>query len=258
MAKTIITGTDGYTIGGAIHGSTLDGLWFAGLPGTNNKIQSIQAGTGALIQNCVFINMPEAIDGLTDNCSVKNCIFINCGWGTLSHSIYYNSSQSVYHLLENNIFIGGLAYHMHLWHSASNVTIRKNFSARAVNNIVLQGDGHDVSGNFFWSSTNITCNFSSGDYYVHDNYFGSEIIDNPGGAGIINNHFYGAVDFGANPVHHTWDDFAALTSYTKAQIDNAAYFLDNARTFTREQLLEDTTIAANAAMIRDMMNKVIL
>jgi hypothetical protein len=266
MAKPIITGMDGYTIGARISGCVIDGLWFAGAAGVNGEVQSIQAGSNAVVRNCVFINLPEAIDGLMDNTLVENCIFINCGWGRFSHSVYYNNDAAVTgHTLQDCIFIGGQAYHIHLWHSPANITIQRNFSAASEWAMVCNGDGHVVQNNFIWSGfgktgeEQLTWNFSAGDYQYVNNYAGQSVIL-PGTvtAGVDSNTFYGTVaTFGTNPVSKSWADFATDTTYTKAQIDNAIAVLDAAKLLTPAQLVDDTTIATNAAIIRDMMSKVI-
>lgn len=268
MPNRVIAGTDGYTIGARVNGCTMNGLWFAGNVGTNEKLQSIQAGSNSVIQNCVFINMPEALDGLIENTLIKDCVFINCGWGTLQHSIYYNNYAAIQrHTLQDCVFIGGQAYHIQLWHYPLNITIQRCFSAESEWSIVLNGDGHIAQNNFIWSglgkagNAQLTWNFSPGTYQYVNNFAGENVKSSgtiPETATVDGNTFYATpFTFGTSPISKTWTDFATKTTYTKAQIDDAVTALLAASALTPAQLVTDTTIATNVAIIKDMMSKLL-
>jgi hypothetical protein len=245
------------------HNVTMYNVWLVGTAKTN--MTTCQHGNDAKWLNCVLAGYKDT--ALNEGASVRNFYrgnrFVNNGSGTLHHSIYISdetrdAGEGV--TIEENILIGGSAYHIHLWHEPKWCVIRYNFSALAVNNLAIDGAGHLVEKNILWSNSgNPSVNFSATDYVFRNNVIGSGTVAGAAIASptevISRNKFVGSATlYGAESTR--WDDSAVAANLGKtgAEIDAATAAINTAfTTQTAAQIQADATIEAHFATLASVI-----
>lgn len=254
-------------------GSELHDIWFGGARDEINGTE-LHPGNNSIIDNCVFFNFVEAIgEGAASGVTYRQNKFINCGQGTLSHSLYINNAENHTGNVLENIFIGGQAYHIHSWHEPTETTIRNNFSGDADYCLVPQGANHTIDGNVWWKPTSpgYPINLSTGsnrtytkNYHGpiasgserngHLDWFGGAI---PGDITASGNYYYvNTLEPGYDPDPTTTNDGDEITLLGKsaAQIDAAIAALESAFGQTVQQIHDDATIEMNFAVLKAIID----
>jgi hypothetical protein len=251
----------------------VDGLWFGGVRDEEQSAQLAATGNDVTIRNCVFFNYLQAIgEGSVTRARYQNNKFIGCGQGTLSHSIYISDSSPAHRAsILDNIFIGGAAYHIHLWHKPTNTDVRYNFSAGADYCLVPQGANHTIDKNVWWKPTSpgypvfldtgankqYTDNFHGpiveGSERAGDkNWFGETSL--PAGLTMTGNHYMQGSIPDPSPTVVTLGDEANHLGKTAAQIDAAISALETAFAQTVQQIHDDATIETHFATLKAVID----
>lgn len=278
-ARPVITRSDGYapTIYIGNNGQIKD-VWIGGTksPDGTNPEGYIHHGSNVVFEGCTFWNVWDGIgEGGGVDSVYKNCRWINCGAGTLNHSVYISSDLSNA-LVENNIFLGGEAYHLHLWSAPGGVVLRYNFSADADYCLVLAGTSHQAYKNVWWkpSSPGYPVNLATGSGRVyrdnfhgpiasgsqrgnppHFEWFGSDTVwPADFGPDSDNNHYMETEEYDPNPTYVALGDEDLYLGKTAAQIDAAVDALETAFTQTVQQIHDDATIETHFATIKSVID----
>jgi hypothetical protein len=254
--------------------SRLYNIWLGGLRDEEISTE-LHPGNNSVIEDCVFCNYVEAIgEGAAAGVTYRRNKFIGCGSGELSHSLYINNAVDHTASVLENIFIGGEAYHVHIWHNATNTPVRNNFSSGADFCVVPQGANHIVEGNIFWkpSSPGYPVNLSTGTDRTYTNnyhgpiasgslrnghldWFGAAI---PGDVTASGNHYYtNTLEPGYDPNSPTTTndgDEGTLLGKSTAQIDAAISALETAFAGTVQQIHDSATIETHFATLKAVID----
>jgi hypothetical protein len=274
-ARPILTTSDSkcpaITFGNNLH---VTGLWFGGLR-DENQLTELHVGTDVTLQDCVLFNYVEGIgEGTGTRNTYQRNKFISCGQGTLSHSLYINNAISHTATVTDNIFIGGAAYHIHLFHDPTDTDVTYNFSGDADYCLVPNGSGHNVDHNIFWkpSSPGYPVNLSTGssrtytkNYHGpiasgserngHLDWFGAAIPVDMTASG--NYYYANTLEPGYDPNSPTTTndgDEVTLLNKSAAQIDAAISALELAFAQTVQQIHDDATIETHFATLKNVID----
>jgi hypothetical protein len=274
-ARPILT-TSGSKCPAVTIGNYLDvtGLWFGGTR-DENQLTELQAGDDVVLEDCTLFNY---VEGFGEGASTRNIYrrnrFVNCGKGTLSHSIYINNAVDHTAQVLENIFVGGAAYHIHLFHDPTDTEIRNNFSGDADYCLVPQGTDHIIDGNVFWkpSSPGYPVNMLTGTNRTYTNNYHGPIASGsernghldwfgdaiPGDVTASGNHYYAnTLEPGYDPNSPTTTndgDEVALLGKSAAQIDAAISALETAFAGTVQQIHDSATIETHFATIKSVID----
>lgn len=279
-ARPVLVRTDGYTPSMTCHDDVLvEGLWFGGARDEVIERGWIHFDKRVKFRNNVLWNYFGGIGegGGSANAYRRNT-FVNCGTGFLYHPIYINNSDPLHtaFVLEN-IFIGGQAWQIHLWHGPTNTLIDGNFSADADYCLSLQGTNITASNNVWWKPTSpgfpvgiansgATANniyrrnfhgpilegSTLGEYL---DWFGSNDFDGRG-VTLSNNYYYPNMQRADKaPVLMTLGSEATYLGKTAAQIDGAVSALKTAFSGTVQEVHDNTTINGHISTLRSVINK---
>lgn len=252
--------------------TVVKGLWFGG-PVTDEGT-AVTANNGARIEACVFFGYNQCIaEGGNTRLVYQGNLFVNCGRG-YGHAIYISNSaaspEEAARILDN-VFIGGGAYQIHLWHLPQYTVIQGNFCALATAALAVDGPGHAVTQNVFWSqrpgiplwpmvfSTNAGCDFA---YNLHGEDARSDknprewITGNPPASAVRHdNTFVGnVIAHGSSAVQVPVTELPGLTGYSKAQIDSAVNALDTAFLQDVQSIQADASILPNWALLQQVIS----
>lgn len=149
-AKPLITSSDDTPCSIHVHtNSIVDGLWFGGTRDTSVQV-AVTHGDNVKFLRCTFFGY---YGGIAEGGSVNNLYqynrFVNCGGDGLSHDIYISGNS--YSSILDNIFVAGEGYKIHPWHSAANLTAKRNFTATGYHHVVLQNTTDIFEDNVLWS-----------------------------------------------------------------------------------------------------------
>jgi hypothetical protein len=241
-------------------GATVRGVWFGG---TKGEDRAVTVNAGVTLDGCVFWNYLQCIsEGSGTREVYSGNLFVNCGNGSLQHSIYISNSAasaSEGARILGNVFIGGEGYHIHLWHGPANTVIQGNFSAQSVGSLVVDGPGHTVSHNVLWSQQTaielwpLNLSANAGGTYT-SNLHGEDARSdrNPrewrtgalrAGLSVSSNTFVGnCATFGTSAQAITVASLPDILGYSKAEIDTAISDLETAFAQTPTQIQADATI----------------
>jgi hypothetical protein len=277
-ARPVLT-TSGNKCPAVTVGKYLDvtGLWFGGTR-DEDQLTELQVHTDVTLQDCVLFNFVEGIgEGTGTRCTYQRNKFINCGKGILSHSIYINNAVDHTAEILENIFVGGQAYHIHLWHDPTNTEIRNNFSGDAEYCLAAQGNDHIMDGNILWKPNNagypILLSTGTGKAYSnnyhgpiassgpdsevngHLSWFGNTI---PVDVTVSGNHYYNNTlepghDTGSPTTTNDGDEVTHLGK-SAAQIDAAISALETAFGQTVQQIHDDATIETHFATLKAVID----
>jgi hypothetical protein len=274
-ARPILT-TSGNKCPAVTIGSNLNvsGLWFGGVR-DEAQLTELHVGTDIILEGCILFNYVEGVGEGTGTRNIyRRNKFINCGQGTLSHSIYINNAVNHTAQVLENILIGGAAYHIHLFHDPTNTEIRNNFSGDADYCLVPNGVNHIIDGNVFWkpSSPGYPVNLSTGsDRTYTKNYHGSIASGSernghldwfggaiPGDMTASGNYYYtNTLEPGYDPNSPTITndgDEITLLGKSAAQIDAAISALETAFQQTVQQIHDDPAIETNFTILKNVID----
>lgn len=265
-ARPIIVHADGYPpFVSARDWTRVEGIWFGGLLADLAHQRAVQHGDYSEYVDCTFFNYFEAIG---QGAHVGNVYwgnrFINCGNGSLYHSIYisfFEAEPGEAAIIGRNILVGGQGYHIHLWHEPRHVRIYNNFSGLAQSSLVVNGPGHTVDRNVLWSASSLPLYFAvaSGqwlkfgrnvvgkcDVNTWPNRSNQSATDN---RFVANNYQFGDRPWGWSPAKVT-----ARLGHSSAAIDAALLALQAAFLQTVEQVHADATIETHFGVIQDVLD----
>lgn len=277
-ARPVLVRANGYTPSMTCHDDVLvEGLWFGGARDETTERGWIHFNKRATFRNNVLWNYYGGIGegGGTENTYRRN-VFVNCGTGSLYHSIYINNSDPLHTaFVRENIFIGGQAYHIHLWHGPTNTLVNGNFSADADACFVLQGTNNTVSNNIWWkpSAPARAANMFGGTNNLyrrnfhgpleqtgqwlngHPDWFGEWNFD---GRGITTNgnHYYPQTQEADQfPVYIAPGSELSYLGKAAAQIDGAVSALKTAFSGTVQGIHDNLTINGHISTLQSVINK---
>lgn len=265
-ARPVITTTDSKCPTVYIGASCdVNGLWFGGLRDEAQETQLAVGGSDTIIRNCVFFNYFQAIgEGTATRTTYRNNKFISCGSGTLNHSIYISNAVNHTAQILENIFLGGEAYHVHIWHTPTNTTVQSNFSGGADHCLAMEGTGHTIDHNVFWKalSAGSPMNFAAAAVATYSKNYHGPIASNvwmdegnPGDVTMSGNRYYtGTTTCDPSPTYTNDGDEVTHLGKSAAQIDAAISALEVAFGQTVQQIHDDSTIETHFATLKSVID----
>lgn len=259
--KPIIVGTDGFPPDITISNNcNINGVWFSGIKFADEGTRHINfTGSNSTIQNCIISGYGQCIGGVAVNNTIKNNIFVNCGYGTLYHDIYISDSSvsPLNTIIQENIHIGGAGYKIHLYHNPEGAIIHANFmGGSSVSDLAVQQGADIITNNILWD-TQIQY-WNAGGCAFNKNIMGVDRVaftditeTNMANGNVFAN---GQTAFGTNSQAWVEADITTHLGYSKTVIDTAIQSLITKFQQTTQQIYEDTTIEADFTIFKNIID----
>lgn len=256
-ARVIITRSNGYPPTVRLEdNSVLRNIWIGGARGGQAYIHPRH---NAILDGVTVFGYNEAVNVAdAKNVKIVNSRFVNTGDGLLLHPIYVNNAGAVEGegtTVEDNIFIGGEGYPIHLYHSPNWNSVRRNFVGGGMRCVAVEGYHNTVRDNIFWSNSDFACAWvgddnGTGSLVFKQNLFGapstSHWLDYPSDSLVAKNWFVGdAYSFGTQPHEIAKSELPTYIGVTHNTIQGAVNALKTSFAQTPAQLLADGTIESN-------------
>lgn len=261
-ARVIITRADGYAPQVDIEDNgVLRNIWIGGNRGASTAIHPRH---NVIIDGATFFGYTEGVNVAdAKNVHIVNSRFVSDGDGLLLHPIYvnnFNAAEGEGTTIEDNTFIGGEGYPIHLYHSPNWNSVRRNFVGGGMRCVAVEGHHNTIRDNIFWSNTDFACVWlgqvnGTSDLIFKQNLFGaptmSHFLDYPVGSQVIKNWFVGdAYQFGTQTHQIAKSELPAYIGVTHNTIQGAVNALKASFTQTPAQLLNDATIEPNFDILK--------
>lgn len=246
---------------GTLVNCALNGIWLGGARDTD--IDTVMTlGANASLTDCTLFNYTEAVASGNNGNVISGCRFVNCGFGVYLHDIYLSGNNGS---VEDNIFIGGEGYKLHLYAAPQNMDVLRNFAAplRTLTKnsmfIAHYGSGK-IDDNVFWQPVAdvgyadgpaVTLGgMSSGDV-THNLFAYSGPFTATAGVTYDRNASVGWTHvMGTNKTDYAREDTESVLGITADALDTACKAVSSSFTGTTNvQILADTTIEQNFAII---------
>lgn len=278
--RPILTRVNGYTPSVICHDDVLfDGIWLGGLRDETTERGVIQFHKRVMFQNNVIWNYyGGANDGSGTDTVIRRNVFVNCGTGFLYHPLYINNSDPSHKaFVLENIFIGGQAWHVHLWHGPTNTLINGNFSADADYCLAFQGTNNICSNNIWWKPTspgypiNVASSGATANNIYRRNFHGPILQASPlnghmdwfgawnfdgRGVTLSDNHYYPATqEADKAPIYVVPGEDATYLGKTATEIDSAVDAIKLAFSGTVQQIRDNLAIDDYIGTLQSVIDK---
>lgn len=284
-ARPALVRANGYTPSILCYEDTIvDGLWFGGARDETTERGVVQFRQRVLFRNNVLWNyyggMNDGGSGMSN--MFRRNVLVNCGTAFKYHPLYVNNSNPLHTAyVVGNLFIGGQAWHIHLWGGPTNTLVDGNFSADADYCLAFQGSNNVCSNNVWWKPTSpgypiniANSGLTANNVYrrnfhsalamgttswlnSHMDWFGAWNHDGRG-VTMMNNHYINppkSQEADKNPVNVPPGSEATHLGKTAAEIDAAVNALKVAFAGTPQQVHDNATIGAHVATLQSVINK---
>jgi hypothetical protein len=264
QGRVIITRADGKPPSVENHG-TLKNVWVGG----TRETSEIGGATISAFDNSVFDGVTlfgyyGGINGGSHiNPRILNSRFVNCGGAAHYHPIYinnFNATEGQGATIEDNLFVGGEGYPIHLYHAPNWNSVRRNFVGGGLRCVAVEGHHNTVRDNLFWSNAGDRCAWVANEngcsnLVFNHNLFGAatttHYLNYPADSIVKNNWFVGdAYPFGTNTKTLLKSELPEWIGITHNQIQVAVNALKYSFTLNPSLLLNDATIEPNFALLR--------